>query len=224
MACSDRPLSDDGETSTTGDGDGDGTGSEESSTTTGDGDGDACDCPVGQLCVGVCVFADFSGYVIGGERCVDADVCEQFGLDSPECLEHACISLYAATPDCVDPTYPIICDESYVTPCDETVEGECPVGEKCVPLIPDAWGLWPSNCLAVVGSDPIGSACTSQGHEPAAIGADSCDASGVCWNETLTEGLFEGICRPFCSESEPQCPDGMSCQFVADEYQLCMPT
>lgn len=53
---------------------------------------------------------------------------------------------------------------------------------------------------------------------------DSCDADSMCWSGQLTPDPFVGVCLAFCqSQLDPVCPEGSTCESVADELELCVP-
>lgn len=234
VACSDRTVvSDDEANSTTTNGDGDGDMSTETSTS-GDGDGDGdpladpCGCEDGELCVGDCVWGDFNPDSVQNRRCIDATLCNENGWDSLECMEHACYVPWAERQSYCGPPdesegYDIICGEGIgPASCDETAQ-DCPEDEKCVLQSLDRFDNV-TRCVLVVGTDAIGEPCSSQGADPDGEGTDSCVATAMCWNGTLTNEPFEGVCQPFCSPLDPQCPEQMGCELAFGPFQLCLPS
>jgi hypothetical protein len=227
-ACSARPVADGDDTGTAGTNDETTVGDGDTTESTGDGDPeDPCGCDDDQWCVADCQWGDFQPNQIINPRCIDAALCIEHGSDSPPCLEVACGSLDAtATQNCATPEqsfgYDIICGGLLESACDEVVQ-DCPEGEKCVARL-DRFGVLPTRCVPVVGSDPIDAPCSSTGHDPAAAGTDSCDEAGMCFNGMLSAEPFEGTCYPFCSAfDDPQCPPSTACSPVDDEFMLCVP-
>ena len=105
--------------------------------------------------------------------------------------------------------YNIIC-EPFSPPqsCWELAQ-DCPDDTKCVAREPDRWGYNTTRCVPIVGTGAAGEPCTSEGANPESEGTDSCDATSMCWNGTLTA-------EPF---------DGTSCEAVIESpFHLCLPS
>jgi hypothetical protein len=190
-------------------------------------------CSESEICFGFCEGADFGDGLITAE-CIEHPACTE-NPQSPACVEAACTSPYARIEslDC-DGTpalgnYEFLCAVGYWwEPCGQDGGGwsgeQCVPDTKCVPQVPDRWGLWPSDCRPIVGTDPVGSPCTSEGADPAADGVDSCDGQGVCWNGSLQSEPFAGTCLGYCTYLDFECPVGSSCQEVSTDFFLCVPT
>lgn len=228
-ACSDRPIMSDDTSSTMPDGDGD-----SDTSTSGDGDdsdpsANPCGCENGQLCVGDCAWGDFEPDKMVNPRCIDATICDEQGKDSPSCKELACGKPWAAMlPSCGPLSewtgYDIICNPSWSPVSCDIVGQDCPKGEKCVARIPDRWGFYDTRCVPVDGTGAAGDPCTSEGADPDSAGTDSCGASSMCWNGSLTAEPFEGTCYEFCfGYDSSSCPEETTCQPVAEAILLCVP-
>jgi hypothetical protein len=218
-----------GQTSQTGE-------SETGESETGDPPVDPCTkCSESEICFGFCYVSDFGEDQVTTE-CIENPACTE-NPQSPACVEAACTSPYAriGSLQCEGTTavgsYEFLCWTNYWwEPCGQDGGGTddlndvCFVDTKCVPQLPDRWGLWPSDCRPVVGSDPVGSPCTSEGAAPSANGVDSCDGQGVCWNGALQSEPFAGTCLGYCTYFDFECPVGSTCQEVSTDFFLCVPT
>ena len=182
-------------------------------------------CEEGQLCTGICFLGNGSDQV-GNTHCVDPDVCNEHGFDSPPCLEVACGSYYSIPTVCgvAGESYDIVCWDHVYTSCLAEGTSDCPEEEKCFAQVSEMWGPWPGTCVWGMGADVAGDPCTSEGFGiQTTTGNDSCDQDSMCWNGTLMTGPFDGICQPYCQGMDLQCPEQMSCQEVYTDFYLCLP-
>jgi hypothetical protein len=190
-------------------------------------------CSESEICFGFCYVVDFGEDQVTTE-CIEHPACTE-NPQSPACVEAACTSPYAriGSLQCESTTavgsYEFLCWTVYWSePCGQDGGGwpgeQCFADTKCVPQVPDRWGLWPSDCRPIVGSDPVGSPCTSEGAAPSANGVDSCDGQGVCWNGALQSEPFAGTCLGYCTYFDFECPAGSTCQEVSTDFHLCVPT
>lgn len=125
-----------------------------------------------------------------------------------------------------DPTCVVADDQHWhCSPVDCDIYGQtgCAQGEKCTSWSNDG-SSWDDTRCVPVADDPAapGEACHMEGS--LASGVDDCDAESMCW--FVDDETLEGRCVPFCtgSESEPVCPDTLSCMDSNDgSIVLCLP-
>jgi len=107
--------------------------------------------------------------------------------------------------------------------CDSFAQ-DCPEGEKCVPYA-SSGGTWDANkCVPIMGEQATGEPCTYAG---AVEVTDDCDATGMCWDVTLVDDEWIGVCRAFCTGSpdSPGCPPASACTVSGSGViNICIPT
>jgi hypothetical protein len=232
VACSTQPTPGTGTTSTTGEpgsesgsesGSETGTADLPSSATDDDGEPEpGCDCEEGDLCAADCPegvpSVPATSPVAHNFRCVSDPACPSDDFDNPACRELVCGSAYILLIDScgIDdpPNIDILCDWKTLTNCDMSTQ-DCPDGEKCVARTLDEEQLFASICVPVEGMDMVGEPCTGDG---APEFTDSCGADSMCWNGTLMDQPYDGVCLAFCES----CPVGSSCEELAPWIELCV--
>ncbi len=212
----------------------DSTAETESSTTQGESSSetetgevpDACGCEDSELCAATCT-TDGPGFPPARSeavdlRCVEAPDCVPGELENLACRTAACGSVFheLVTSCGPDDAAQIDLRCSAYEPISCTVAAQdCPEGEKCSYLPPELDDL-EAVCVEIIADGQAGDPCTGDGLPEL---TDSCGIDSMCWGETSSSEPFAGTCRRFCLGMTPGCPEGESCESVAEGMQLCMP-